>query len=80
MDSHERLRHNMKLWDEGRIERVHDDGGAYWNTFRVNVPASQLGQVPDQDLIDVCAREIALMGGKVVRDTAGATVTVWGSE
>lgn len=80
MSRHQRLNHNMLLWDEGRIERVHDDGGAYWKTYRVNVPDDQLCQVPDGDLIDACAREIALTGGKVVRDGAGATVTVWGSE
>lgn len=80
MTRHQRLAHNLKLWDEGRIERVFDDGGAYWNTYRVNVPDHMLCQVPDGDLIDVCAREIALTGGQVVRDQGGATVTVWGSE
>lgn len=79
MTRHQRLRHNMLLWSEGRIERIHDDGGAYWSTYRVTVPAEQLTQVPDVDLIDVCAREIALTGGKVVRDGDGATVTVWRS-
>ena len=80
MTRHQRLKHNMKLWTEGRIERVHDDGGAYWSTYRVTVPHEQLSQVPDGDLIDVCVREIALTGGEVVRDRDGATVTVWGSE
>ncbi len=70
----------MLLWNEGRIERIPDDGGAYWSTFRVTVPRDQLDLVPDQDLIDVCNREISLTGGKVERDAAGATVTVWGSE
>ncbi len=77
---HQRLRHNMLLWAEGRIERVRDDGGAYWSTYRVSVPAAQLDQVPDTDLIDVCAREVNLTGGTVERDADGATVTVWGSE
>lgn len=80
MNRHQRLRHNMLLWAEGRIARVWDDGGAYWNTYRVNVPQDLLAQVPDDDLIDVCNHEIALRGGKVVRDVDGATVTVWGSE
>jgi hypothetical protein len=80
MSRHQRLRHNMLLWGEGRIERVPDDGGAYWSTYRVTVPAEQLDRVPDTDLIDVCAQEIALTGGKVVRDADGATVTVRGSE
>lgn len=80
MTRHQRLKHNMLLWSEGRIERVPDDGGAYWSTFRVTVARDQLDRVPDSDLIDVCAREISLTGGKVERDADGATVTVWGSE
>ena len=80
LSRHQRLNHNLKLWTEGRIERVWDDGGAYWNTYRVTVPAAQLDLVPDQDLVDVCAHEINLTGGKVERDAEGATVTVWGSE
>jgi hypothetical protein len=80
MTRHQRLKHNMLLWGEGRIERVWDDGGAYWNTYRVSVPQDQLSKVPDQDLIDVCAQEINLTGGQVERDADGATVKVWGSE
>lgn len=80
MTRHQRLRHNMLLWSEGKIDRVVDDGGAYWNTYRVTVPHDLLSQVPDSDLIDVCARTIALTGGTVERDADGATVTVWGSE
>lgn len=80
MNRHERLRHNLRLWDENRIARVPDDGGAYWSTYRVTVEPHLLVQVPDQDLIDACDRQINLTGGKVDRDATGATVTVWGSE